>query len=159
MVYIREYSIEEECDVSYVRPRRIACCPDCGERMRVHGTCRRKAIISQKIKIFVLRVLACKKCRKTHRELPDFIIGYKRYSCDDFCEIIADEKSYTCESSTRIRMMKWLKWLLEETKDFKNELLRKQLEIFELAGKLSRTIKMLLTNVESHKRLHSIVSP
>ena len=159
MVYIREYNLEEACDVSYVRPRRIACCPDCGERMRVHGTCRRKAIVSQKIKIFVLRVLACKKCRKTHRELPDFIIGYKRYSCDDFCEIIADKESYTCESSTRIRMMKWLKCFLKNTKDFKSELLRKRLEVSELAEELSSTIKMLLTNEESHKRPYSIVSP
>ena len=159
MVYIREYSLEKACDVSYVRPRSIACCPDCGERMRVHGTCRRKAIISQKIKIFILRVLACKKCRKTHRELPDFLIGYKRYSCDDFCEIIADEESYTCESSTRIRMMKWLKRFLKNTKDLKNESIRKQSEVSELAEKLISTIKMLLTNAESHKRTHSIVSP
>ena len=159
MVYIQEYSLEEKSDVSYVRPRRTACCPDCGERMRVHGTCRRRTIISQKIKIFVLRVLACKRCRKTHRELPDFIIGYKRYSCDDFCEIIADEESYTCESSTRIRMMKWLKRFIKNTKGFKNESFRKQHEVSELAGKLSGTIKMLLTNAESYKRPYSIVSP
>lgn len=63
-------------------------------------------------KVFVLRVLACRICERTHRELPDFIIAYKRYSCDSICEIVENEDSYPCESSTRERMVNWLKGLV-----------------------------------------------
>ena len=64
---------------------------------------------------FILRVLACADCERTHRELPDFIIGYKRYSCDSICEIVENKDTYPCESSTRERMVNWLKSLLHDT--------------------------------------------
>ena len=115
MVCIREYRIVRKKECSCVCSEEMPCCPDCGKKLHVHGTCRRKVIMPQGERTFILRVLACADCERTHRELPDFIIGYKRYSCDSICEIVENKDTYPCESSTRERMVNWLKSLLHDT--------------------------------------------
>lgn len=57
--------------------------------------------------------MQCRECRKTHRELPDFIIPYKRTELDEYCEIAeADAENYPCETSTWLRLKAWLAWFI-----------------------------------------------
>ena len=82
MVRIEKYHPYKKNGYIYTYGEEISCCPDCGRKMYVHGTCRRKvrAFEDPDGTTLILRVLICRSCRKTHRELPDFISAYKRYS-------------------------------------------------------------------------------
>lgn len=63
-------------------------------------------IPSQSIKVPVL-------WKKTHRELPDSLIPYKRYGVEAFCEIAeSTEARHTCETSTWLRIRSWLAWFI-----------------------------------------------
>lgn len=101
MVYVRDCIIEVKNGIARVRSESAVYCPDCGMKLLFHGTCKRKVREQEKTRCYVLRVLFCKSCKRTHRELPDFIVGYKRYSRDELCEIVMNEESYSCEDSTR----------------------------------------------------------
>ena len=88
-------------------------CPVCGGNLRVHGTCTRKVQHGECTHIYHLRVLKCRCCGKTHRELPNDIIPYKRYGVDTFCEIAeSTESQHTCETSTWLRIRAWLAWFI-----------------------------------------------
>lgn len=100
MVYVRDCIIKVKNGIARVRSESTVYCPDCGRKLFFHGTCKRKVRAQEKTRCYVLRVLFCKNCKKTHRELPDFIVGYKRYSRDELCEIVMNEESYSCEDST-----------------------------------------------------------
>ena len=55
-------------------------CPGCGADLKQIGNVKR--IVRTKggeIHWIKLRLLVCSKCRKTHRELPDYLIPYKHY--------------------------------------------------------------------------------
>lgn len=100
MVYVRDCIIKVKNGIACVHSESAVYCPDCGRKLFFHGTCKRKVRAQEKTRCYVLRVLFCKNCKKTHRELPDFIVGYKRYSRDELCEIVMNEESYSCEDST-----------------------------------------------------------
>ena len=82
--------VQQECfpyevgNVVYAYGKNMPCCPDCGQKMKVHGTCKRNVRTAQDPdgKQYKLRVLICKPCGKTHRELPDFVVPHKGYSYD-----------------------------------------------------------------------------
>ena len=59
-------------------------------------------------RVYRLRRLYCKHCRKTHTELPDFMQPFKRYVAN-VVEAVVDGRSETCpaEEST---MRKWCGW-------------------------------------------------
>lgn len=58
--------------------------------------------------------MMCSRCHKTHREIPDEVIPYKRNSLSFFCEIAESEKeNYPCDMSTWQRVKWWLSWFLE----------------------------------------------
>ena len=102
MVYVRDCIIEVKNGIARVRSESAVYCPDCGMKLLFHGTCKRKVREQEKTRCYVLRVLFCKSCKRTHRELPDFIVGYKRYSRDELCEIVMNEESYSCEDSMTV---------------------------------------------------------
>jgi len=59
-------------------------------------------------RVYRLRRLYCKHCRKIHTELPDFMQPFKRYAAEAV-EAVIDGRSETCpaEEST---MRKWSGW-------------------------------------------------
>ena len=112
-------------------------CPSCGGKLSVHGTCKRNLKTTGGNVILRLRVMECSGCRSTHRELPNGIVPYKRYSAGMLCAIytgtIPEEDnmedvsieasisakqrkdecdSYICEPSIRKRIIEWLSWFL-----------------------------------------------
>ncbi len=100
-------------------------CPDCGGKLIVHGTCRRKIKTHSEEKVYRLRVMECVRCGKTHRELPSGFIPYKRMDAQFISEIAEAspaEHMMLAESSTWQRIKMWVAWFLQ----YAQELLRKK---------------------------------
>lgn len=72
--------IEHRNGIIAIRVLGKSMCPLCGGALGVRGTCRRKVYTMRGTYILQLRVLYCCECGRTHRELPYFLIPYKRYS-------------------------------------------------------------------------------
>ena len=88
-------------------------CPICGGELNVRGTCIRKVRKEGTTQSLRLRVMKCRNCQKTHREIPDDIIPYKRTGLTNFCEIAeAEATDYPSDTSTWQRMKRWLSWFL-----------------------------------------------
>lgn len=109
-------------DVIRLRGAEIVPCPICGGRLKVHGSCRRKLqITSRDTVIYHLRVMKCCECGKTHRELPDGVIPYKRMSADHFTQVarVPAESALTgrelenVEPNTWRRIAAWMRWFLQ----------------------------------------------
>lgn len=101
------------CGQIVIIGKESGCCPICGGMLRVHGTCVRKVRHADRVYQCRLRVMECRVCGKTHRELPEGIVPYKRLSLDSLCEIAeAPEDRYCCETSTWLRVKAWVKWFL-----------------------------------------------
>jgi len=99
-------------------------CPDCGGKLIVHGTCRRKIRTHTAEKVYRLRVMECIHCGKTHRELPSGFIPYKRMDTQFISEIAetpSAEHLMLAESSTWQRIKIWVAWFLR----YAQELLHK----------------------------------
>ena len=91
-------------------------CPVCGGHLRVHGTCTRKLRRRDGTDVYRLRVMECKSCGKTHRELPEGIVPYKRMDAERLSDITeaAEEKDLgDAETSTWKRVKEWVLWFLE----------------------------------------------
>ena len=113
MISILNYREYYHGGICFILAAESVPCPICGGKLFVHGTCRRKCITADGIVTFGLRVMECRKCHHTHRELPRGIVPYKRHCA----EIIADCRD-TCpdtigEFSAFLRMKVWLTWFLE----------------------------------------------
>ena len=90
-------------------------CPVCGGQLRVHGTCTRKLRRRDGIDVYRLRVMECKSCGKTHRELPAGIVPYKRMDAQQISNIseIQEEKDLEdTEVNTWMRVKEWVMWFL-----------------------------------------------
>ena len=86
----------------------MPCCPECGRRMNVHGTYERK-LRTRKYPEgirYVLRVLDCKSCCRSHREIPDFIVPRKSYSYDYMCAVVRKELE-PLDDSTKKRIVNY----------------------------------------------------
>ena len=149
MVYVRDCIIKVKNGIARVRSESAVYCPDCGMKLFFHGTCKRKVRAQEQTRCYVLRVLFCKSCKRTHRELPDFIVGYKRYSRDELCEIVMNEESYSCEDSTRNRTIMWLYKLCNCTAQSLIEFLEKKIKPFRTIEKLSSFVGDLLFERQS----------
>ena len=113
MISILNYREYYPGGICFILAAEVVPCPICGGKLFVHGTCRRKCITADGIVTFGLRVMECRKCHHTHRELPRGIVPYKRHCA----EIIADCRE-TCpdsvgEFSAFLRLKAWLLWFLE----------------------------------------------
>ena len=94
-------------------------CPTCGGRLRVHGTCRRKVQRKDGQEIYRLRVMECRACGKTHRELPEGIVPYKRMDAELLGVIAEDPGVGELEApsiSTWDRVKTWIIWFLAYAK-------------------------------------------
>ena len=56
--------------------------------------------------------MQCRQCRKTHRELPDWIIPYKRCSAEMYAEIAEDNEKVCCDGTTIAIVRLWVEWFL-----------------------------------------------
>ena len=62
--------------------------------------------------------MQCRQCRKTHRELPDWIIPYKRCSVEMYAEIAVwsetkeKDKKVCCDGTTITVVRLWVEWFL-----------------------------------------------
>ena len=103
--------IEHKKGIVVVRGLRNGTCPLCGGTLGVRGTCRRKVYTMRGAYILQLRVLYCCECGRTHRELPYFLIPYKRYSANAIYDILFPiNGAYECETSTQCRLWHWWRW-------------------------------------------------
>lgn len=89
MVLQQEYQHKLKDGRIYAYGKVMPCCPKCGKRMTVHGTCKRDIRTSEYPNgiVHVFRVLDCKPCNRSHREVPDFIVPHRRYSYDYMCAV------------------------------------------------------------------------
>lgn len=87
-------------------------CPLCGSRLFSHGTCRRKSIEEDCLEIHQLRVLKCRNCKRTHRELPDTLVPYKHYGRKLISAVVAGKAKYSYDESTRYRYIQWVSALI-----------------------------------------------
>ena len=113
MISILNYREYYHGGICFILAAESVPCPICGGKLFVHGTCRRKCITADGIVTFGLRVMECRKCHHTHRELPRGIVPYKRHCA----EIIADCRD-TCpdsvgEFSVFLRLKAWMTWFLD----------------------------------------------
>ena len=87
-------------------------CPVCGGRLFVHGTCRRgMKDETEQVRELRLRVLECENCGRTHREIPDMLVPYKRYSAQAICAMKETPEACVAEPNVRQRILLWLTWL------------------------------------------------
>lgn len=91
-------------------------CPDCGGDLRVRSTCHRKLRTAQGIEVYRLRVMGCLGCGKTHRELPNWMVPYKRMDASCLVSIAqAPQKEHLRQASTNtwLRVKRWMAWFLQ----------------------------------------------
>ena len=106
-------SFNQHCkgNIITVRGKSDIPCPVCSGFLKVHGTCIRKVRLIDATRVYRLRVMECTNCHRTHRELPDFIVPYKRYGTEaiiDIVELPTDQ--CVCETSTQEQLKLWIAW-------------------------------------------------
>lgn len=100
---------------------------------------------------YSLRILECTHCGKTHRELPNELVPYKRYSLSLICEEVEDQ-NYTCDTSTMLRLKLWLNWFICYAQAILNKLalesvyLRTDLTGKSLANKLAYFVRVVVNS-------------
>ena len=62
-------------------------CPACGGCLIPHGRCLRKLLLPEGTRQYSLKVLYCPECCRSHRELTDCMIPYKRHSAETYAKI------------------------------------------------------------------------
>ena len=117
-------------------------CPFCGGTLAVRGTCKRKLRKeSDDTMTLRLRVLQCKDCNKTHRELPEGIVPYKRHDAESICSMQKAPQNCIAEASVRHRIIVWLAWFLRYGVDVLKSLLEQGYHLTEPVGEpLSRRL-------------------
>ncbi len=91
-------------------------CPVCAGHLKVRETCERKVSGREGTQTCRLRVMECGNCGKTHRELPSFIVPYKRMDADILSEVAEanrEEHLEKAESSAWRRVKAWIIWFLQ----------------------------------------------
>lgn len=78
-------AIELKGEICKYISRHAVQCPKCGARMRVHGTYCRTIEHSCSVSECTFRVLSCASCRETHREIPAWVMPFKRFSVEHYC--------------------------------------------------------------------------
>lgn len=67
------------------------------------------------MEVYRLRVMECKECGKTHRELPEWIVPYKRMDVE-LLSVISEVAEERClgetEAGTWRRVKAWVAWFL-----------------------------------------------
>ena len=94
----------------------ISYCPVCGEPLVYRDSCERGMLLEgHERRTYLIRRLKCHKCRKLHRELPDFLAPFKQYAVEIISGVLdgivtsedEDSVEYPCEKT----MFRWHHWL------------------------------------------------
>ena len=113
MVSISHFKKVHKGDCFKIISQEIIACPRCNGELFTRGTCRRHAINSAGIREqYQLRVLQCRDCRKTHRELPSPIVPYKRYDGEVITQIANNPDKAPCYYRTMELLLRWLNWFI-----------------------------------------------
>ena len=92
----------------------FAICPNCGEILSFHSRIIRNLISkSGEKKRYNIRVLKCcnLSCPRTyHRELPDFIIAYRRFEAEAIAESISQKNADITVSAEQSTIYRWRQW-------------------------------------------------
>ena len=113
MVSLSRFRKKYKGDLIIIVAQEILFCPCCEGDLFVRGTCRRQAINSAGDKVqYQLRVLQCRDCRRTHRELPDPLVPYKRYDGEAITYIENDPSNAPCNIRSVPLILGWLAWFI-----------------------------------------------
>ena len=113
MVSLTHFRRERKGEVIIIIAQEIIPCPQCEGELFTRGTCHRHAINSAGItEHYQLRVLQCRECRRTHRELPAPLVPYKRYDGEAIAHIASHPESAPCNSHTMELILQWLGWFI-----------------------------------------------
>lgn len=99
-------------------------CKRCGRKMHRHGCRLRKVLYlnaSGEVKAIVYRIqrFCCRQCHKTHDELPNCIIPYKRYGLNVFEQIFEVDNQYINIGLELGRVAKkWMGTLIQGVSNF-----------------------------------------
>ena len=123
MVSISQYTLICKDGIWVVTGTEEIPCPVCGGELYVRGTCRRGLRQPDETKnVYRLRVLGCRDCGRSHRELIEEIVPYKRHSVDAICTMQENPKECLPEPSVRLRVIAWLCWFLRYAAQVKESL-------------------------------------
>ena len=87
MIFTTDNATALHGDIIFINSSAETICPKCNIRTIPHGRCTRKVIMQEGAKKFSLRVSYCLSCKHSHRELPDFILPYKRHSAETYAQV------------------------------------------------------------------------
>ena len=106
-------------------------CPNCGGELRVKDSVPRKRRDRYSKKTtYMIRRLRCKTCKRIHRELPDFLLPYKRYD-EETIESVIDKKVDDCTASPST-IQRWRSWNKRSRLTLKSLVLLVQKKIINL---------------------------
>lgn len=93
----------------FVRSTEINHCPCCESSLKVTGSRRRVWYRNSGDKEkLIIRRLHCERCHKTHHELPDVLIPYKRYGVESIEQVVDDQTvDVPADESTLFRWRQW----------------------------------------------------
>lgn len=138
MLSVADFNEETKENIIIVRGKKDISCPACSGFLKVHGTCIRKVRLTDTVKVCRLRVMECINCHRTHRELPDFIVPYKRYGTEAIIDIVdSPVDECICETSTQERLKLWIDWFLS----YCRSVIESQQTILDELTKLDRDSK------------------
>lgn len=113
MVSISHFRKEHKGGLIIIIAQEIIPCPICEGELFTRGTCRRHAINSAgTTDHYQLRVLQCRECRRTHRELPAPLVPYKRHDGEAITDIANHPESAPCYRRTMELIQRWLTWFI-----------------------------------------------
>ena len=113
MVSLSHFKKKCKGDLIVIVALEFISCPCCGGELFTRGTCRRQAINSAgDVDHYQLRVLQCRNCGRTHRELPAPLVPYKRYDGEAIMHIKSEPESAPCNSRTVDLILRWLDWFI-----------------------------------------------
>ena len=144
--------------------------PCCGKKLTVHGTCKRQLKTTGGEAKLQLRVMDC-ECGKSHREMPDGIVPYRRYSAEMICMIFGeDSPEFTdntdvtiddilfptkdeyacdasmCDKSVRQRIIDWVAWFLAYAESIEEIRLFLKSSYNSLRSKLRHYVSIVVNN-------------
>ena len=113
MVSLSRFKKIHKGDLIIIVAQEILSCPCCEGDLFVRGTCHRKAINSAGTRYaYRLRVLQCRNCQRTHRELPEPLVPYKRYDGEAILFIENTPSQAPCDFRTVELIQNWLEWFI-----------------------------------------------
>ena len=159
MVSLTRFQEKHKNNLIIIIAQEFLSCPCCEGELFVRGTCRRQAINAEGIKRhYQLRVLQCRDCGKTHRELPTPLVPYKRYDGEAITYIENHPADAPCNTRTIPLLLEWLAWFLS----YANHIVESQSLILSVplskaSGKLQskELLSLVRTVVNSGNWIHN----